>query len=79
MFEDTFFTQHLQMTASITRRASFLSSFVFVSLDKSVLLRCRCLMSKFSEIALLVCRKIFSVFYLILHEAFSNSYDFPLM
>ena len=56
----------------------FLESF-FVSLDKSVLLHCRCLMSKFSEILILVCRKIFSAFYPILHETFSNSYGFPLM
>ena len=36
-------------------------------------------MSKFSEILILVCRKVLSAFYLILHETFSNSYDFPLM
>ena len=35
-------------------------------------------MSKFSETSLLVCRKIFSAFYLILHEDFSNRYGFPL-
>ena len=79
LHKDTFFTQHLRMAASITHRVSFLRSFVFASLDISVLLRCRCLMSKFSEISLLLCRKIFSAFYLILHEAFSNSYGFPLM
>ena len=56
----------------------FLESF-FVSLDKSVLLHRRCLMSKFSEMLILVCRKIFSAFYPILHETFSNSYGFPLM
>ena len=56
----------------------FLESF-FVSLDKSVLLHRRCLMSKFSEMLILVCRKIFSAFYLILHETFSSSYGFPLM
>ena len=39
----------------------------------------KCLMSKFSEILILVCRKIFSAFYPILHETFSNSYGFPLM
>ena len=42
-------------------------------------LHCRWLMSKFSEILILVCRKIFSAFYQILHETFSNSYGFPLM
>ena len=36
-------------------------------------------MSKFSEMLIVVCRKIFSVFYPILHETFSNSYGFPLM
>ena len=56
----------------------FLES-VFVPLDKSVLLHRRCLMSKFSEMLILVCRKIFSAFYPILHETFSNSYSFPLM
>ena len=56
----------------------FLES-VFVSLDKSDLLHCRCLMLKFSEMLILVCRKIFSAFYPILHETFSNSYGFPLM
>ena len=57
----------------------FLKALFFVSLDKSILLCCRCLISKFSEIMLLVCRKIFSTFYLILHETFSNSCGFPLM
>ena len=55
----------------------FLES-VFVSLDKSVLLNCRCLMSKFSEMLILVCRKMFS-FYRILHETFSSSYGLCLM
>ena len=35
-------------------------------------------MSRFSETSLPVCRKIFSAFYLILHEDFSNRYGFPL-
>ena len=56
----------------------FLES-IFVSLDKSVLLHRRCLMSKFSEMLILVCRKIFSAFYLILHETFSSNYSFPHM
>ena len=56
----------------------FLESFL-VSLDKSVLLHRRCLMSKFSAILILVSRKIFSAFYLILHETFSNSFDFPVI
>ena len=46
---------------------------VFVSLDKSVLLHSRCLM------LILVCRKIFCAFYLILHETFSSSCSFPYM
>ena len=53
--------------------------FIFVSLDKSVLLHHRCLMSKFSEMFILVCRKMFCAFYLILHKTFSDSYDFPIM
>ena len=48
-------------------------------MDKSVLLHCRCLMLKFSEMLILVCRKIFSAFYPILHETLSSSYGFPLM
>ena len=48
----------------------------FVSLDKSVLLYCRCLMLKFSEFLILVCRKIFSAFYPILHETFSKNCGF---
>ena len=36
-------------------------------------------MSKFSEMLILVCRKIFSALYTILHETFSNSYSFPHM
>ena len=52
---------------------------VFVSLEKSVLLHRRSLMSKFSEMLILVNRKIFSAFYPILHETFSNSFVFPLM
>ena len=50
-----------------------------VSLDKSVLLHRRCLMSKFSQMLILVCRKIFSAFYPILHETFFNSYGLPLI
>ena len=68
-FKDIFFTEHLWMAASKTRRISFRRSF-FVSLDKSALLRCRCF---FSEILILVRRKIFSAFYWISHEAFPNS------
>ena len=36
-------------------------------------------MSKFSEILVLMCRKVFSAFYPVLHETFSNSYGFPVM
>ena len=56
----------------------------FVSLEKSLLLYCRCLISKFSEILLLSCRKIFSPFYLICMELFPIAVisllccDFPL-
>ena len=56
----------------------FLESF-FVSLDKSDLLHYRRLMSKFTEMLMLVCRKIFSAFYPTLHESFSNSYGFALL
>ena len=56
----------------------FLESF-FVSLDKSALLHQRCLMSKFTEMLMLVCRKIFSAFYLTLNESFSNSYGFAFL
>ena len=42
-------------------------------------LHCRCLMSEYSEILILACRKIYSAFYLILHEICSNSCGFPLM
>ena len=37
----------------------------------------RYLMSKFSEMLILVNRKIYSAFYPILHETFPNSYGFP--
>ena len=75
----TAFTEYLLTTASEIPRVSFLKIFFFVSLDKSFLLHRRCLISKFSEILILVCRKIFSAFYPILQEIFSNSYGFPLM
>ena len=65
------------MTATEIHRISLLRTF-FVSLDKSVLLHCRCLMLKFAEILILFCRKIFFVFFLILQETFSNSCDFAL-
>ena len=65
------------MTATEIHRISLLRTF-FVSLDKSVLLHCRCLMLKFAEILTLFCRKIFLVFFLILQETFSNSCDFAL-
>ena len=72
-----FFTLNLSMTATEIHRISLLRTF-FVSLDKSVLLHCRCLMLKFAEILILFCRKIFFVFFLILQETFSNSCDFAL-
>ena len=50
------------------------SFFLFGFLDKSTFLHRRCLMLKFSEVLILVCRKIFSAFYPILHEAFSILY-----
>ena len=53
--------------------------YFFVSLDKSVLLHRRCLMSKFPEILILLCRKIIFVFYPILHLTFSNSCGFALV
>ena len=77
-FKDTFFREYLPTTASEICTASFLRIF-FVSLDKSVLFHSRCLMLRFSEILILVCRKIFSAFCLILHETFSSSYGFPLL
>ena len=36
-------------------------------------------MSKFTEMLMLVCRKIFSAFYPTLHESFSNSYGLVLL
>ena len=36
-------------------------------------------MSKFTEMLMLVCRKIFSAFYPTLHGSFSNSYGFALL
>ena len=67
------------MAATEIRRVSLLRIFLFVSLDKHVLLHRRCLMSKFSEILILVCRKIISAFYPILHETFPNSCGFALI
>ena len=64
-----FFTNFLKFVQYLSLES------VFVSLDKSVMLHCRCKMSKFSEMLI----KIFHAFYPILHETFSNSYGFPLM
>ena len=73
------FTEHLPPTASeICTVPLFLESF-FVSLDKSALFHHRCLMSKFTEMFMLACRKIFSAFYPALHESFSNSHGFALL
>ena len=58
--KDTFFTLNLWMTATRNPRVSLLRIF-FVSLDKSVLFHRRCLMSKFREILILVCRKILRI------------------
>ena len=66
------------MTTSEVCAVSFRRIF-FVSLDKSVFLHPRCLMSKFAKILILVCRKISSAFYLTLHETFPNSNGYPLM
>ena len=49
------------MTTSEIHTLPFLESF-FVLLDKSVLLHRRYFMSKFSEILILVCRKMFSCY-----------------
>ena len=51
----------LRTTASEIRRVSFFRTF-FVSLDRSILFHRRCLMSKFSGILVLACRKIFTAF-----------------
>ena len=56
----------------------FLESF-FLSLDKSALLHHRSLMLKFTEMLMLVCRKILSTFYPNLHKSFSNSYGSALL
>ena len=74
------FTSSLLMTTTKVRRISLLRTFFFISLDKSVLLyrRC-CLMLKFPEILMLLCRKIFSLFYPIVHETFSNSCNFAFI
>ena len=58
-------------------RISFLRIF-FVYFDKTVLLYRRCLMSKFPEILILLCRKIFFL-YTTFHETFSNSCSFALI
>ena len=47
-------------------------------MDESVLLYHRFRMLKFSKILMVVCRKIFFVFYPILNETFSNRYGLPL-
>ena len=74
------FTLNFPMTATKIHRIYLLRTFFFIiSLDKSVLLHRRCLMSKFPEILILLCRKIFSVFYPIFHETFSNSCGFALI
>ena len=56
----------------------FLQSF-FISWDKSIFLHRRRLMSKISEILILVYRKIYPDVYSILHETFSNSCRFPFV
>ena len=69
----------LPMTTTKIRRAYLFRTYFLFLLDKSVLLHGRsCLMSKFPEILILLCRKIFSVFYPIFHETFSNSCGFAL-
>ena len=68
LFKDTIFTKYLRKTVpEICMYVFSISQSISVSLDKSVLLHCRWLVSKFPEISILVCRKIFSAFYLILH------------
>ena len=60
----------VRTNASEIRRLYFIRSF-FVSLGKSVLLHRRVLMSKFSGILVLMCRKIFSFFS---NETFSKPF-----
>ena len=50
--------------------------FLWINLFCSI---AKCFMLKFAETLILMRRKIFSAFYLVLHEPFSNSYGFPLM
>ena len=71
------FTVNLPMAATKIHNI-FLEHF-FISLDKSVWLHQRCLMSKFHRILILLCRKIFSFFLQIFHETFSNSCGFALI
>ena len=72
-------TLNLGMTATKISRISLLRTFFFICLDKFVLLHRKCLMSKFPETLILLCRKIFSVFYPIFHETFCNSCGFALI
>ena len=74
IFKDTFFSFYRALVAD---QYLFLESY-FVSLDKSASLHLRRLMSKFTEMSTLVCRKYF-VLFILLYMSFSNSYGFALL
>ena len=65
------------MTTTKIRGISLLRT--FFSLDKSVLLHRKCLMSKFRETLILLCRKIFSVFIRFFTKLFPIAVVFNLL
>ena len=77
--KDTFFTLNLWMTATEICRISLLRTFFLffgINLFCSIT---NVLCWNFLKFLILLCRKIFSVFYPILHKTFSNSSGFALI
>ena len=68
-FVESFQETITSMTESVFNKVCYVAKFK---------LHPRYLMSKFSEILMLACRKIFSAFYPVLHKTFSSSCGFPL-
>ena len=73
------FTLNLPMTTTKIRRISLLRTFfLFLGINLILLHRRCCLMLKLPKILILLCGKIFSVFYPNFHETFPNSCGFAI-
>ena len=73
------FTLNLLMTTKFVKYLFLEHLFLFLSINLFCSIADLCLISKFREILILLCRKIFFIFYPIFHKTFSDSYGFAII